>query len=344
MKTKLFTEAIDLSEARLDSAERVLRNVTLIRAGLSKNRRYYPETVLEKAAGLFEGVKAYNDHSPFGHRPTDITGWYTNVRYESGRLLADRHFTRTQSGCDVMTLAEDIVNKRAPASLSGLSIAVVGTGQEREFEDGAMGIEVESIVAAHSVDDVTEPAAGGSYLAAGGGDALAEKLLAALDYEDWQAARPEYVERLKKEWKQTRQDEALKAAKAEAEQLRAACERAEQAVADLTAERDAAVAGEAAARRELTVVEALYTTPGIPAAWRDDLREKLLGATPEQWQGIFERERKKARTAPRPRVPVSGAEAQERPPAPSPAPTMAVLPREGETMTDWAARMATIEE
>lgn len=337
MKTQVIYEAIGLTEAAFDRDNRVLRNVTLIKAGMSKNRRHYPESVLQAAAGLFEGVKAYNDHALFGHKPTDITGWYTNVRYENSALKADRHFARTQAGEDVFSLVEDIVSGRAPKSLSGLSIAVIGEGTEKKFPDGK-ALEVESITAAHSVDDVTEPAAGGAYLAAGDGDGLAGKVFAALNYEDWQASRPDYLERLKKEWKQTRQDEALKTALAESEQLRAALETSQATLATLTAERDAAAAGEAAARRELAVVEALAATPGIPAAWREDLRDTLGRADPAEWMDILNRTKQKAQAAQRPRVPVTGAEAVQRDPAPS-APPRAAVPQPGEDVMAWAARV-----
>src|SRR3990172_7822243 len=120
MGTSIFTEAIDLSESQFDIANRVLKSVVLIRAGMSLNRRHYSEALLQKSVPVFEGTKAYSDHpmkTNIARSIRDITGYYTNVRYEGGALRADRYFTRTQAGNDALAIAEDIVNNRAPKNL-----------------------------------------------------------------------------------------------------------------------------------------------------------------------------------------------------------------------------------
>lgn len=84
MKTTIFTEAIDLTEASFDPANRVLRDVVLIRAGESKNKRTYPEAVLQSATSIFEGVSAFTDHPDkkqrIGRSIHEFSGVYKNVR------------------------------------------------------------------------------------------------------------------------------------------------------------------------------------------------------------------------------------------------------------------------
>lgn len=313
MKTGVFIEALELTEAQADAGERVIHNVVLIRAGMSKNRRFYSEGVLQKAAGVFEGAKAYANHPSRAEskdRPErsvrDITGWYANVRYEEGALRGDRYFTRNQAGADAWAIAEDILSGRAPHTLAGLSINAVGTGKMDTFEDGE-ALRVESISAAVSVDDVSNPAAGGTYaLVAGNSDEIVTGVMESLTFTEWFEARPDYVKRLQNEMKAARQDGAVKAAKAEADRLTEALEAAQEAVKTLEAEREAARLSEAEARRELAVERAL-TGVNIPAAWKADLREQLKTAEPEGWAGIIEREIKKAKAAGAARVPVTGA-------------------------------------
>ena len=338
MRTIALSERLDLSEAQFDAENRVLTGVVLIRAGTSANRRRYTEGVLQAAAPVFEGAKAYDSHSRGERRVSDLTGWYSNVRYSDGKLIADRHFSRTDAGRNVMSVAEDIISGRAPSTLAGLSINAVGKGKTIKGEDGGDVLEVEAISAANSVDDVTEPAAGGAYaLTAGGGDSLAADVLAALDYEEWVEARPEYTVRLKREWATVRQDEAVKAAQAEADRLRLALAEAQQKAQVSEAEREAAVREIALARRDGAIAEALAGVK-LPASWRDGLRGQLKAADPGEWAAILESEQRKAEAAGhKPRVAVSGAGVQT---ATVPPVVESPLPRPEENADDWARRMA----
>lgn len=325
MKTTILREAIDLTEARLDTSERLLRGVTLIRAGMSKNRRHYPAEVLERAAPIFEGVKAYDSHVKGARKLAEITGWYRNVRYDAGALKADRYFSRTTAGQNVMAIVEDILAGVAPASLAGLSINAVGAGTAQKFADGD-ALNVESITAATSVDDVDEPAAGGTYLAASAdGDALAADLLAALTFEEWFAARPEFIRRVHNELKQVRLDETTKAATAEADrkvkaadvearQAQAALREAQERIEVLTTAREAAVAMEAAARRELTL-ERLLGSAKLPADLKAELRKQLSESDESRWQGILDYTLLTVQKAGGARVAVSGADQQVQRPA-----------------------------
>lgn len=313
-KTSMFTERLDLSEAQLDTTERVIRNVVLIRAGMSKNRRNYPEAVLQASVPVFEGAKAYDGHETRARRVAETTGYYKNVRYEEGAIRADRYFTRTQAGNDVYAIAEDILSGRAPATLAGLSINAVGKGKTVKHADGDF-LDVESITAANSVDDVDNPAAGGTYLAANAeGDALTQAFFRDLTIEEWTQARPDYLERLQNEWKNMREGEKVKAAKAEADHNRTALEEASATIEQLNADLEAARRETAAARQE-AAIDVLLAKSALPETWKTDLRTALLEAAPNQWDGILERELRKAQVAGHnPRVPVSGADQQVHPP------------------------------
>lgn len=338
MKTMILTERLDLTEATLDADGRVLQNVVLIRAGMSANRRRYTEAVLQAAVPIFEGAKAYDSHSRNERKVSDITGWYANVRYADGKLIADRYFSRTDAGRNVMSIAEDIVSGRAPATLAGLSINAVGKGKTIKADGGDV-LEVETISAANSVDDVTEPAAGGGYALQAGlaGDSLAADVLAALDYDEWIEARPEHTARLKREWATVRQDEAIKAAQAEADRLKLALEEAQAAAKRALADREAAVRETAQARRDLAIADAL-TAVRLPESWKADLRGRLGKAEPGDWAAIIESEQRKAESAGhRPRIDVRGAAVQV---APVVVADSSPLPRPDENVEDWQRRMA----
>jgi hypothetical protein len=340
MKTLILTERLDLSEAQFDADARVLQNVVLIRAGLSANRRRYTEAVLQQAVPVFEGAKAYDSHSRNERKVSDITGWYANVRYTDGKLIADRYFSRTDAGRNVMSIAEDIVSGNAPSTLAGLSINAVGKGKTVKSDDGDV-LEVEAISAANSVDDVTEPAAGGGYVLAAGmtGDSLAADVLAALDYDEWLEARPEYTARMQREWATVRQDNAVKAAQAEADRAKLALREAQEQVKRAEADREAARLDTAAARRDLALAEALAGVK-LPAPWKTDLRERLGKADPADWAAIIESEQRKAETAGhKPQISVRGASVQVAA-TPVIAEDTSPMPRPDENVEDWQRRMA----
>lgn len=321
MTTLVLHEQISLAEAQFDLNERVARNVTLIKSGMSQNRRNYPEAVLQKSISIFEGAKAYDSHVKGGRRVGEITGWYKNVRYENGALVADRYFSRTDAGRNVMAVVEDIMNGSAPASLAGLSINAVGSGNSKKFPDGGEGVEVESITAATSVDDVTDPAAGGGYrLVAGNEDAFADEFLRSLSFEEWREAQPKYVERLQREWKTVRLEEATKTALAEADQkVKAAAaetDRMSQTLnrtqKDLETLREASVSAAselAAARREL-LLERTLRAAQLPAVYENDLRNRLLALNESEWASTIQTEKVKAARVGHGRVDVSGSGTQ----------------------------------
>jgi hypothetical protein len=280
----IFIEQLDLSEAVFDAPTRRLAGVVLIRAGESANKRRYTPAVLEKAVSVYENAPAYLNHDKPGVRRglEALTGWYANVRYTGDALVADRYFARTPAGDTALGIAEDVVSGRAPRQLAGLSINAVG--QASADTDGI--VTVESIDYAHSVDDVLHPAAGGSYLEAdGGSETMMTALLEAMTFEEWQRARTDFVERLKNEWKQVRQTDAVKALEAKLTEVQTALQEAQTHAAHLLAERDTAVAERTTARRELQIVEMLQSTR-LPKSWRDDLRKRLMETEPDAWTTV----------------------------------------------------------
>lgn len=308
MKTTVLCEAIDLREAVVDADARTV-DVVLIRPGWSLNGKYYSPDVLARSVGLFEGVKAYADHPSRealrrgeGRSVRDVTGIYTDVRLgEDGALRATRKVYRTPAGDAVWPLVLESIGAEQP--VIGLSINAVGRAKHGAM-DGREGWIVEAITAAHSVDDVTEPAAGGGFMAlTAGHDDLVTDLLGALDYEEYIAARPEFVERLKREWKAVRQDDAVAAAYTERDQARAALVEAQHAVQDLQAtvaakEADLARLRADLARKGLEVeLERALRHANLPHEWEHDIREQLDGAPTTEWLAILEREQRKARAA-----------------------------------------------
>lgn len=337
----IWIEQLDLAEAVVNTDARTVTQRIIV-AGMSKNKRLYGEDVLKNAAPLFEGVKAFANHPTKAEskdRPErsvrDVTGWLSNVEYREGALYATRNFTRTQAGLDAWSLVEDITSGRAPAGLMGASINAVGRG--KASDDGVM--IVESIDAVLSVDDVTTPAAGGGFaLQASAGDDMLNAVLQYMTFEEWVQARPDYMKRVQGELKTIRQEEAVKAAKAEADHNRKALQEAQAQLTALTTEREAALAEAQQARRELAIVEALAAVT-LPAVWKASLREELLSIPDERWKTVIERELKKATQAGvQPRVAVHGAGAQVNSPMrvrESVQPT----PRDDEDVQAWQKRM-----
>lgn len=354
--TTVLIEAVDLSKARIDAEGRVIRNVVLIKAGMSKNRRFYGEDVLRKAVPVFEGVKAYADHNDprerRGRSVRDLTGWYQNVRFERGALVADRHFTDNAAGEDIFRIARAIAEQRAPATLAGLSINAVGSGKPKSFDDGD-AYNVEGISGAASVDDVDNPSAGGGYaLVAGGSDPLVAEVLKALTFAEWQEARPDFLQQLKSQWKQVRLDEATKTALAEAD-LRvkaadAAAGQAQRALVEaqednrrLTGDRETALTQLQETTRMLALERALAAVQ-LPASYKNDLREELSRLPQSEWPGKVDKELSKAKRNGDypPKVSVRGAGYQEAAPVEPTFNQAVLLPRPNENAAEWEARTA----
>lgn len=315
MKTTFLVEALDLTEAKIDSENRTIKDVVLIKEGMSQNRKFYTANALQNSVSVFENANAYADHMTPEQRKSgaargilSTTGWYSNVRYVEGKLLADRHFSRNSAGEDVWRIAEDIVMGKAPATLAGLSINAIGQGVMKKFPDGE-ALEVATITKGHSVDDITTPAAGGGYtLTAGASGSLEEDYLKEITFEEWFEARPEFVKRVQGEMKTVRQDEAIKAAKAEADTLKVQLEDMQESLKAVQVERDAALVETQSTVRKLAIVELLAKVT-LPRSFKDDLQKRLLALEENEWGAVIEMEIQKAKAANvLPRVTTTGAD------------------------------------
>lgn len=345
MKTTVLHETVSLEGAVLNHEAYTVRQRVIV-AGTSLNGRHYPAGVLQEAAPKLAGVRTFANHGAGNRGVREITGYLTAPEYDAGdnAIYATRHVVG-EARQWLWPLIVEVVEGRAP-NLVGCSISAIGTGEKTDE-----GLTVTRIEQFHSVDDVTDPAAGGGFvaLAAGVDDTLARALLDALDFDDWREARPEFVEQLQKEWKTIRQSQAVKAAQADADRLQAALSALQEQYDGAQAElamlreqagdaRDALSADLTQARRQLAIVRALAGTR-LPVAWRDDLEARLLEADDSQWASIIEREQHKATMALRQRVPVSGAGASIAPTVQMNAPTSASpLPRDNEDFASWQRR------
>lgn len=358
-KATVLIEALDLSEAQIDTDHRTVRQV-LIKAGDSKNRRRYSEKVLQSAAPLFEGVKTYANHpgkDDLKNRPErsvrEITGWVDSVIFENGAIVGTRHFTQTEAGKDSWALVEQIVSGQAPVSLMGASINAVGTAYTEKTEAGDV-LVIESIEGVHSVDDVTTPAAGGGFLrlVASESEDMTQALVNAMSYTEWLEARPEFVEKFKTGFKKVRLEEETQAQIAAADaQVSAANEKLTQAQTALTEAQDEKAALSAANDKLMAQIEALSVRLAViealeglqlPAAYVNDLRDSLPKLPREEWAAKIETEKNKAKRAGhKPQVEVKGASVQVAEAVNiKPSREQELVPRDGESITAWQARTA----
>jgi len=96
--------------------------------------------------------------------------------------------------------------------------------------------------------------------------------------------------------KTIRQDEAVKAAKAEADTLKLALEEAQAKIEAANAKSEAAIKESEIARRELAA-EKRIAGVNVPRGWIDDLRKRLMEADEGQWSTVIENEEAKAKAA-----------------------------------------------
>lgn len=312
-RTGYFAELVDLTEAALVEGEERSVRTTLIRPGWSANGRYYSKTVLGESAKLFEGGKAYADHpskSELKDKPErsvrDIVGWYDGVKQEAdGRLTASLHVVDDK----MWPIVEAAVTKNP--QLAGVSINALGETRMGEVE-GRKGVIVEAIVKHNSTDIVTTPAAGGKFdsLLASDGDSWTRDLIEAMSLVELQETlrevRPDLVKAWQTEWKASRDTEALKAARAEAQSLKtqlAEVEKKHRTDAETLKESQAELVR---VQREW-LVDRLLTGSKLPAEWRKQIREQLVKAKDENdMKAILESEAKKAASAPQ-RIQIRGS-------------------------------------
>ena len=282
-RTSDVHEWVDLTEATIDSAAKAAE-VTLLASGWSKNNRHYSRAVIKASAPLFEGVKAYANHpskSEIKERPErnvlDAVGVYENVHFDesTGKLKAT-YRAIGKLGDDLWPWVIESVEGRGKPM--GLSIHALGTARKGEA-DGKNGLIVEAITHAESVDFVTAPAAGGSFdRLLAGDDSWSRAVINTMTLEELREARPDLLDSLKREWKTTRDSEAIKEARAQADT-------ATSQVTAITQEKQAAQAALTEALETIAtfnkerLVDSLLEGKKLPDEVRKELRGKLLNAT-----------------------------------------------------------------
>lgn len=158
-------EALDMAfrEAQDGSIE-----VTLIRAGRSGNRNFYPDATLREAAPLFEGVRVFakSDAEHIAGKGKDVRnliGGIYGVRFVEGKSTDTGAIVGTFKALDpteaaVTKMVEAV--RRGMQSLLGLSIdADARTRQRKEGSETLR--EAVRFTKVHSVDLIVEPGAGG---------------------------------------------------------------------------------------------------------------------------------------------------------------------------------------
>jgi len=140
--------------------------VAVIREGVSANRRLYTREALEGSVTRFENARVYWNHVSGGagamRDPRDIAGFLTHPKIAmlegKATIVAELNATSKQAR---QFLRESFEAGRP--DLAGLSIDAEGKGEAMRTTEGSV-LRVDAITRVHSVDIVSEPAAGGRFL------------------------------------------------------------------------------------------------------------------------------------------------------------------------------------
>lgn len=234
-----FGELLPLREATVDAVAHEVE-LRIIRPGWSENGRYYGPDQVREAAPLFAGIKAYADHpskTQDSDRPErsvrDIVGYYPKAWIaEDGSLRGVLRVVGEAIGW-LWPLIEETVSNGA--DLVQASINALGEVAPGEVE-GRKGNIVKRIIKANSTDVVTQAAAGGQFeRLMAGGDGYTDDLVHAMTYEQYLAARPDFVEQMRGEMKTARKDELEESTRSEIAQVTMAAEDKTKRIIELEA-------------------------------------------------------------------------------------------------------------
>jgi hypothetical protein len=159
-------------EAQADAAFREAQDgsieVTLIRAGRSGNRNYYPDQALREAAPMFEGVRVFakSDAEHIAGKGKDVRnliGGIYSVRFVEGKTPDTGALVGTFKAIDpndaaVTKMTESV--RRGMQGLLGLSIDADARTKKRKAGSETLR-EAVKFTKVHSVDLIVEPGAGG---------------------------------------------------------------------------------------------------------------------------------------------------------------------------------------
>ena len=141
--------------------------VQIIKAGLSKNRNYYPPEVLKEAAPLYEGARVLarsdEDHSKgTGKKVKDIVGFIDGVTWNESAQANHGTFNILENAAWMKTMLVSAFRK-GKRDILGLSHVAEGTSYPKKM-GGTLVNWVGKILKVNSVDVVVDPAAGGGLL------------------------------------------------------------------------------------------------------------------------------------------------------------------------------------
>jgi hypothetical protein len=135
----------------------VVRNFTIIKAGLSANRNFYSPEVLRRDHRVFEGIPIRTDHPEGGKRPSvrDIVGKVSKVRFceDDKTIRGDAVFSSVEG---------DLVTKVKENLIGDMSINAFGIAALEKGPDGKVRRRIDTIKSANSVDLVCAASAGGT--------------------------------------------------------------------------------------------------------------------------------------------------------------------------------------
>lgn len=168
-------EAADVPEGQFVEAaadgKGLVWDAVLIRAGLSKNNRYYPDAVLREAVPLFEGrpVFAKGDAQHLkgeGKDVRNIVGYVTGARFVEGKAADSGYLAGTVTFLNASGSLPETIREawgRGKRDLVGLSIDATGKAKT-EIRSGKSVKVAASISKVDSVDLIVEPGAGGGLV------------------------------------------------------------------------------------------------------------------------------------------------------------------------------------
>lgn len=158
-----FTESCAMEDFQESASVAGSYPVTVIKAGLSKNNRFYSAEMLKRDYKIFEGCKMFANHQTEAEmkvRPEgDVRDWVANL---SGvHVESDGTIKGICTPVDPTFAGKlDLLKKQGLLSQMGVSIRAMGSASEGEV-NGKKAKIVESLTHARSVDFVTFAGAGG---------------------------------------------------------------------------------------------------------------------------------------------------------------------------------------
>jgi hypothetical protein len=272
----LVAEMIPMTEANVTTTGR--GQVVVIQPGFNRSKkRFYPKETLARDFGIFEGAKMYADHPSEAEnrdRPErSIKDWVAvlenvHVRGTDGAVVGD--YTVVEPW-----LEAKLAKLRDAGQLDkiGVSINAVGSASRQDIE-GHMTNYVERLIAARSVDFVTEPGAGGAVeiFEADRETELDVDLVTAEGFRD---RRPDLVEVFIQEAAQEKQTE-LKSIKEANMDLQEQVTQLTQDNETLVKERDDAIARATTAEGQLTESQAAQDKAVAQATIKEAIGEAEL--------------------------------------------------------------------